>query len=246
MPLLAEFTTALTTSMPVAAPALLPEWASPEHFLDALGPAALWVSIAIVFVECGLFLFFLPGDSLLFTVGLFTHSDVLKEPLWVSCLLLSVAAFLGNVVGYEIGHKAGPALFDRPGSKLLTPQRIAQTREFFDRFGARAIILARFVPVVRTFITLAAGAGAMPRRTFLTFSAIGAVLWATGITLLGYALGNIRLIRENLELGLLLLVVLSLIPVGIEYLRNRGKDHHRPATLPAQAGGAGKTPETQR
>jgi membrane-associated protein len=246
VPLLAEFTTALTTSMPAAAPALLPEWASPEHFLDTLGPAALWVSMVIVFVECGLFMFFLPGDSLLFTVGLFTHSDVLTEPIWLSCLLLSAAAFLGNVAGYEIGRKAGPALFDRPNSKLLTPKRIAQTREFFERFGARAIILARFVPVVRTFITLAAGAGAMSRKTFLTFSAIGAVLWASGITLLGYALGGVTLIRDNLELGLLLLVVLSLIPVGIEYLRNRSKERHQPATLPTQASGSGKTPETQR
>lgn len=244
MPLLAEFTTALTTSLPAAAPALLPDWASPEHFLDTLGPAALWVAVAIVFVECGLFLFFLPGDSLLFTVGLFTHSDVLAEPLWVSCLLLSIAAFLGNVVGYEIGRKAGPALFDRPNSKLLTPKRIEQTREFFNRFGARAIILARFVPVVRTFITLAAGAGAMSRKTFLTFSAIGAVLWATGITLLGYALGSVTLIRDNLELGLLLLVVLSLIPVGIEVLRSRAKERRRAATSPTQQ--SGKTPETQR
>jgi membrane-associated protein len=246
VPLLAELSSALTTSMPAAAPALLPDWASPEHFLDTLGPAALWVAMAIVFVECGLFLFFLPGDSLLFTVGLFTHSDVLTEPIWLSCLLLSVAAFLGNVVGYEIGRKAGPALFDRPNSKLLTPKRIAQTSEFFERFGARAIILARFVPVVRTFITLAAGAGAMRRRTFLTFSAIGAVLWATGITLLGYALGSVSLIRNNLEIGLLLLVVLSLIPVGVEYLRARAKDRHHPTTLPRQTDGAGKTPETQR
>ena len=89
MPLLAEFTTALSTSLPAAAPALLPDWASPETFLDTLGPAALWVAMAIVFVECGLFMFFLPGDSLLFTVGLFTHSDVLREPIWLSCLLLS-------------------------------------------------------------------------------------------------------------------------------------------------------------
>ncbi|WP_432515010.1 DedA family protein [Kineococcus sp. SYSU DK001] len=246
MSFLAELSASLTSAAPAAAPALLPDWASPETFLDTLGGAALWVSVVIVFVECGLFLFFLPGDSLLFTVGLFTHSDVLREPIWLSCLLLSIAAFLGNVVGYEIGRKAGPALFDRPGSRILTPQRITQTHEFFERFGARAIILARFVPVVRTFITLAAGAGAMPRRTFVTFSAIGAVLWATGITLLGYALGGVTLIRENLELGLLLLVVLSLIPVGIEYLRNRAKARRHPATLPAQATGSPRTPENHR
>ncbi|PRY16812.1 DedA family protein [Kineococcus rhizosphaerae] len=238
MSFLAEFSAALTSSAPSAVPALLPDWASPETFLDSLGAAALWVSIAIVFVECGLFMFFLPGDSLLFTVGLFTHSGILKDPLWVSCLLLSVAAFLGNAAGYEIGRKAGPALFDRPNSKILTPKRIKQTREFFEKYGARAIILARFVPVVRTFITLAAGAGAMPRRVFLTFSAIGAVAWASGITLLGYALGSVSLIRDNLELGLLLLVVLSLIPVGIEYLRGRAKERKQAAVEP-------QTPERQ-
>lgn len=245
MPFLAEFSAVLTSAAPAAAPALLPDWANPETFLDTLGNAALWVSVAIVFVECGLFLFFLPGDSLLFTVGLFTHSGVLTDPIWVSCLVLSAAAFLGNVVGYEIGRKAGPTIFDRPNSRILTPKRIAQTSEFFERYGARAIILARFVPVVRTFITLAAGAGAMPRRTFLTFSAIGAVLWATGITLLGYALGGVELIANNLELGLLLLVVLSLIPVGIEYLRDRAKER-RKAQLPTQPSSLDKAPETQR
>ncbi|GAB3471532.1 DedA family protein [Kineococcus endophyticus] len=245
MSFLAEFSAALGSAAPAAAPALLPDWANPESFLDSLGMAALWVSVAIVFVECGLFMFFLPGDSLLFTVGLFTHSGILKDPLWVSCLLLSVAAFLGNAVGYEIGKKAGPAIFQREGSKLLTPKRIKQTHDFFERYGARAIILARFVPVVRTFITLAAGAGAMPRRVFLTFSAIGAVLWATGITLLGYALGSVKLIRENLELGLLLLVVLSLIPVGIEYVRDRHKQR-RAGTLPRQGGATeSQTPENQ-
>ncbi|MEZ0491743.1 DedA family protein [Kineococcus sp. TBRC 1896] len=246
MSFLAEFSAALGSVAPAAAPALLPDWANPESFLDSLGIAALWVSVAIVFVECGLFMFFLPGDSLLFTVGLFTHSGILQDPLWVSCLLLSVAAFLGNVVGYEIGHKVGPAIFQREGSRLLTPKRVEQTRAFFERYGARAIILARFVPVVRTFITLAAGAGAMPRRVFLTFSAIGAVAWATGITLLGYALGSVRLIRENLELGLLLLVVLSLIPVGIEYLRDRAKQRRANSLPPQPAVPEHQTPQNRR
>ncbi|NIZ91798.1 DedA family protein [Kineosporiaceae bacterium B12] len=219
----------------------------PESLLNSLGPAALWVSAAIVFTECGLLLFFLPGDSLLFTVGLFTHAGHLAFPIWASCLLLSASAFLGNVVGYEIGRKAGPAIFDRPGSKLLTPKRVEQTRQFFERYGARAIILARFVPVVRTFITLAAGAGAMARHTFFVFSAIGAVLWASGITLLGYALGGVQLIADNLEIGLLLLVVLSLIPVGIEALRARAKERSASTTtLPNQGSSTQSTPDRQR
>ncbi|MGI4893866.1 MAG: DedA family protein [Janthinobacterium lividum] len=243
MPLLAEFSAALSSVAPAAVPTLLPDWIQPETFLDRLGPAALWVSAAIVFLECGLLLFFLPGDSLLFTVGLFTHSGHLSTPIWLSCVLLSAAAFLGNVVGYEIGRKAGPALFQRPNSKLLTPKRIQQTKEFFDRFGARAIILARFVPVVRTFITLAAGTGGMPRRTFFTFSAVGAVAWASGITLLGYALGGVDLIANHLEVGLLLLVVLSLIPVGIEALRSRAKE--RKAAAQSDGYLDGRAPENQ-
>ncbi|WP_308470041.1 DedA family protein [Kineococcus rubinsiae] len=243
MPLLAE----LSAALPAAAPALLPDWMEPESLLNSLGPAALWVSAAIVFTECGLLLFFLPGDSLLFTVGLFTHAGHLAFPIWASCLLLSASAFLGNVVGYEIGRKAGPAIFDRPGSKLLTPKRVEQTRQFFERYGARAIILARFVPVVRTFITLAAGAGAMARHTFFVFSAIGAVLWASGITLLGYALGGVQLIADNLEIGLLLLVVLSLIPVGIEALRARAKERSASTTtLPNQGSSTQSTPDRQR
>jgi membrane-associated protein len=243
VPFLAE----LSAALPAAAPALLPHWMEPESLLNSLGPAALWVSAAIVFTECGLLLFFLPGDSLLFTVGLFTHAGHLAFPIWASCLLLSASAFLGNVVGYEIGRKAGPAILDRPGSKLLTPKRVEQTRQFFERYGARAIILARFVPVVRTFITLAAGAGAMARHTFFVFSAIGAVLWASGITLLGYALGGVRLIADNLEIGLLLLVVLSLIPVGVEALRARAKERSATTTLPAQGTGSTQsTPDRQR
>jgi membrane-associated protein len=228
VPLLAD----LSAAVPAAAPALLPGWLDPQSLLTTLGTAALWVSAAIVFTECGLFLFFLPGDSLLFTVGLFTHGGHLSVPIWASCLLLSVAAFLGNVCGYEIGRKAGPAIFDRPNSRIFKPKHIEQTHAFFARFGPRAVILARFVPIVRTFITLAAGAGRMPRRTFFTFSAIGAVLWASGITLLGYALGGVRLIADHLEVGLLLLVVLSLIPVGIEALRNRAKERRRAAVAP--------------
>ena len=231
-----------------AAPALLPDWINPENLLERLGGWSMWGAAAIVFAECGLLIgFFLPGDSLLFTVGLFQHEGYVPHPLWVVCLVLSFAAFAGNVTGYEIGRKAGPAIFDRPGSKLLTPKRVEQTRQFFERYGARAIILARFVPVVRTFITLAAGAGAMARHTFFVFSAIGAVLWASGITLLGYALGGVQLIADNLELGLLLLVVLSLIPVGIEALRARAKDRAAATTLPAQGTGSTQsTPDRQR
>ncbi|WP_432486658.1 DedA family protein [Kineococcus sp. SYSU DK018] len=231
MPLLAEFSAAL----PATAAAVLPEWLEATSLLDTLGGAALWGAAAIVFAECGLLIgFFLPGDSLLFTVGLFTREEHVPHALWFVCLVLSLAAFLGNVCGYEIGRKAGPAVLDRPDSRIFKRKHIEKTQEFFATYGARAIILARFVPIVRTFITVAAGAGRMPRRTFFVFSAVGAVLWGTGVTVLGYMLGGIPLIRDNIELGLLILVVLCVLPVAVEVLNSRRKQRRAAAALPAQ------------
>ncbi|WP_337061225.1 DedA family protein [Kineococcus sp. G2] len=230
MPLLAEFSAALPT-----AHAVLPDWLEASSLLDTLGGAALWGAAAIVFAECGLLIgFFLPGDSLLFTLGLFTREGHVPHSIWFVCAVLSVAAFAGNVLGYEIGRKAGPAVLDRPGSRIFKRQHIERTQSFFATYGARAIILARFVPVVRTFITVAAGAGRMPRRTFFVFSAVGAVLWGTGVTVLGYLLGGIPLIRDNVEIGLLILVVLCVVPVGLELLNARRKQRRAAPPLPAQ------------
>jgi membrane-associated protein len=139
----------------------------------------------------------------------------------VVCLVVSVAAFAGNVAGYGIGRKAGPAIFDRPNSRVFKRENVERTQRFFDRYGNRAIVLGRFVPIVRTFITVMAGVGRMDPKRFLTFSAIGAVVWAAGVTLLGAALGRIDVVRNNIELMLVLVVVLSLVPIGIEALRAR-------------------------
>ncbi|NAZ77604.1 DedA family protein [Kineococcus sp. T13] len=247
MPLLADVSAVVSAAVPAAAPALLPDWLEPTGLLNSLGGWALWGAALVVFAECGLLVgFFLPGDSLLFTVGLFQHEGFVPHPLWFVCLVLSVAAFAGNVTGYEIGRKAGPAIFDRPGSRIFKRKHVEQTQAFFAKYGARAIILARFVPVVRTFITVAAGAGRMHRRTFFLFSGIGAVLWGTGVTVLGYGLGSIALVRENIEIGLLALVVVSLVPIGIEVLRARAKER-RAARIPAQVAPVDdKAPETQR
>ena len=244
MPLLAE----ISASLPAAAPALLPDWMEATTLLDTLGAAALWGAAAVVFAECGLLIgFFLPGDSLLFTVGLFTHEGHVPHPLWFVCLVLSVAAFVGNVCGYEIGRAAGPAIFDRPNSRIFKRKHVEKTQEFFATYGARAIILARFVPVVRTFITVAAGAGRMPRRTFFVFSAIGALLWGTGVTVLGYLLGGIPFIRANIEVGLLLLVGVSVLPIVVEVLNARRKQRRAAAALPQQVVRLDETtPENQR
>lgn len=209
--------------------ALGPEWLQPDTIISWLGPWALIGLAVIVFVECGLWLFFLPGDSLLFTAGLFIATGDLDSPLWIVCVLLTLAAFAGNVCGYYIGRWTGPAIFDRPNARLLKPEHVAKTQAFFDKYGNRAIVLARFVPVVRTFITVMAGVGKMDPKRFFLYSAIGGVLWAAGITVLGFFLGQIEFVRENIELMLILIVLLSVLPIIIELIKARREAKHAPA-----------------
>ncbi len=204
-----------------AVSALGPEWLQPQYILERFGTAAFVVVLIIIFVECGLLIFFLPGDSLLFVTGLFISTGAIGVPLWLACILLSISAVLGNLSGYGIGAKAGPSLFDRPDSRLLKPEHVVKTHEFFERYGPRAIVLARFVPVVRTFITAMAGVGRMDFRTYSTYSTIGGVLWAAGLTMLGYYLGHIEFVQKNIELIAVLIVVLSILPAGVEWLRAR-------------------------
>jgi membrane-associated protein len=207
--------------------ALGPEWLKPDTILTWLGPWALVGLALIIFAECGLLLgFFLPGDSLLFTAGLFVAEGAIGTPLWAVCLVLVGAAVLGNATGYWIGRTAGPAVFDKPQSRLFKPHHVARTQEFFDRYGNRAIVLGRFVPIVRTFITVMAGVGRMEPRRYLTYSLIGGVAWAAGVTLLGYWLGQFAVVKANIELMLVAIVLISLLPVIIEVLRaRRGRSH---------------------
>ena len=201
-----------------------PSWLDPETLLASLGDAALWGTALILFLECGLFVFFLPGDSLLFTVGLLVGRGSIDQPLWLVCVVLTIAAMAGNIAGYEIGRKMGPALFSRPDSRFFKQRFIDQTVAFFDKHGPRAIVLARFVPIVRTFITVTAGAGGMDYRRYTTYTVIGGVLWGTGVTLLGYALGSVALVSEHIELILIGIVALSLVPVAVELVRKRSRD----------------------
>lgn len=198
------------------------DWLDPQQLIQAFGHYAIWGILLILFAECGLLVgFFLPGDSLLFTAGLLGSQGVLSTPLWLTCLLVSVAAILGNLTGYAIGRKAGPSVFNGRSSRLFKPEYVDKTTEFFDRYGNRAIVLARFVPIVRTFITVLAGVAGMSFRRFATYSSIGGVLWGTGVTLLGYFLGSIRLVREHIELMLVAVVLVSVVPIGAEWLRSR-------------------------
>ena len=210
----------------MTAPMLLGiDWMDPEWLLDRFGDQMFWVSVVIVFIECGLLFPILPGDSLLFSVGLFIHRAEAGEPgidlhIVTACVILSLAAFLGNVVGYEIGRALGEPLKEHEG-RFIKPKYFVQTHEFFEKYGARALVLGRFVPIVRTYITVVAGIGKMDRRHFFTWSFVGAVLWATGLTLAGYFLGGIEFLQENIEATVLLIVAVSVLPMVFEYWRHR-------------------------
>ncbi len=198
-----------------------PGWMDPQHLLDQFGTQFFWVSVVMVFIECGLLFPILPGDSLLFAAGLFIANGKLGVNIVLACVIFSAAAFAGNVVGYEIGRAVGPPLYHRDG-RILKRKYFDQTTVFFDRYGNKALVLGRFVPIVRTFVTVVAGVGRMDRRRFFTWSAVGAVLWATGITLLGYFLGQaFPVLQDKLELAIVAIVAVSLIPVGVEYVRHR-------------------------
>lgn len=204
-----------------AVSAIGPEWIQPTYILEKFGTAAFIAVLVIIFIECGLLVFFLPGDSLLFVTGLFISTGQIGVPLWLACVLLSLAAWLGNLSGYAIGRKVGPSLFHRPNSRLLNPEGIAKTHAFFEKYGTRAIVLGRFVPIVRTFITAMAGVGKMNVRVYATYSLIGGILWAAGLTVLGYFLGQNEFVQKNIELIAILIVVVSLLPAAFEWWRSR-------------------------
>ena len=215
-------------------PMLLPSWLDPEFLINFFGPYALWGVAFIVFAECGLFAI-LPGDSLLFTVGLFVALDAIKHDLWLVCVILTIAAVAGNISGYAIGRKIGPPLFrPRHGlmGRLFQQSYVDKTHEFFERYGNRALILARFVPIVRTFVTLVAGVGRMDFRRFITYTAIGGVLWACGVTILGFYLGKVPVIHDNIEAVLILIVFVSVLPMIVEFLLARRRSRKAAAATP--------------
>ncbi len=208
------------------------DWLDPEVLLNSMGPWAFWGMLAVIFAECGLFAI-LPGDSLLFVTGLFVAGGWEYAPGLVPTLLAIVtAAWLGNVCGYAIGYRVGPALF-KPTSRVFKQQYADQAHEFFEKYGPGAIILARFVPIVRTFITLMAGVGRMSPRIYLTYSAVGAVLWGAGITLAGYWLGQIDFIKEHIDLISLLIVAVSVLPMIAHWLVERRSSRRTAAADPA-------------
>ncbi|MFE9771479.1 DedA family protein [Streptomyces sp. NPDC005931] len=209
--------------------ALGPEWLSPDYLIETFSLPGI---LLIVFAESGLFAF-LPGDSLLFTAGLFVaEGNYISQPLWLVCTLIVLAAVIGDQVGYTIGKFLGPRLFNRPNSRLFKQENLDKAHEFMEKYGPKAIVLARFVPIVRTFAPIVAGAGTMKYRTFLTYNVIGGIAWGTGVTVAGYWLGQIDFIKKNVEAILILIVFVSVVPILVEYLRERGKKKRAAAQQP--------------
>jgi membrane-associated protein len=204
------------------------DWMDPQWLLDHFGEALFWLSIAIIFVECGLFFPFLPGDSLLFAMGLFIATeqiDVFPGPTWaelaVALGLFTLAGIGGNAAGYEIGRALGPPLYERDG-RVLKRKYFDQTRAFFDRHGNKALVIGRFVPFVRTYVTVVAGVTRMDRRRFVLWSLVGAVLWVLSITLLGYFLGAaFPSVGESIDKAIIAIVAFSLLPIVWEWWRHK-------------------------
>ena len=199
---------------------------NPRDLIDKVGLVGIWL---IIFAESGLLIgFFLPGDSLLFTAGFFASApSSIPEALHLNLPLLLIGCFVaavaGDQVGYLFGHRVGEALLQRPDSRFFKRQNVEKAQRFFDKHGAKTIVLARFVPIVRTFAPIVAGVSSMRYRTFVTYNIVGGALWAIGVTLLGYFLGQVEVIEENLEITLIVIVGISFLPMIIELLRARAE-----------------------
>jgi len=184
-----------------------------------LGYAALF---AIVFAETGLLIgFFLPGDSLLFTVGVVAGAGELNL-LLINAVLI-VAAIAGDATGYLLGRQAGPHVFNRPDSRLFKREHLIRTQQFYEKHGGKTIIYARFVPIIRTFAPFVAGVAGMPYHRFLAFNVFGGIGWVVLMTTAGYFLGGIPIIQRHFEKVVILIVLLSVVPIGIELLKSRRK-----------------------
>ena len=232
-------TPTLLTSLPAASEALnglavqalavqphmasfLPDWLNPDVFLrdSPLGPWVVLLVCGIVFAETGLLVgFFLPGDSMLFTAGLLVATGAIQFNLWGMAGLIIVAAIIGNQVGYLIGSKAGPAIFNRPDSRLFKRENVEKAHAFFEKHGGKALILARFVPIIRTFVPVIVGVAQMAKGKFFLYNVIGALLWGGGVTLLGAWLGQYEWVGDNIDIIFIAIVLVSVVPIVVEFVR---------------------------
>ncbi len=225
--------------------ALMPGFLDPVNLLNSFGTWVLLGLLVVVFIESGLLFPLLPGDSLLFTAGLIAASKSAEiepfAPIWLLLVLIPIAAIAGDQVGYLIGAKGGTALFKSDDAKILKKSYLDESHAFFEKHGPITIVLARFVPIVRTYAPLVAGAAKMKYSVFFTYNVVGGVLWGAGVTMLGYLLGQIAIVRDNVDLIFLLIVAVSVLPIVWEvvkrYRSGRGKtaaaDADEPADHPA-------------
>jgi membrane-associated protein len=208
-------------------------WQNIKYYLnpETIATAGYFVLIFVVFAETGLAAgFFLPGDSLLFVSGLFAadgkfilFSSLSQEAnLFILLISVFIAAVVGDAVGYLTGAKLGPRLFKRPKSLLFKPSHLQKANEFYEKYGGKTIIIARFVPIVRTFAPIVAGAAQMPYRTFVVYNIVGGFLWVFSMILGGYFLGRaFPFLREHLEIVVIVIVLLSIIPMVVEIVKAR-------------------------
>jgi membrane-associated protein len=196
---------------------------SPDNLLS--GSAALLVLAVILFAECGLLIgFFLPGDTLLFAAGISLATGAISGSLASFLVVAPLAAIAGNLVGYGIGYRAGPIVFHRPDSHFFRPEYVTRSHAFFERYGSWTIIIGRFVPIVRTVATVMAGVGRMRFSLYALYSAVGGVLWADGVLLLGHQLGTIKFVRDHkgwIDALVIVVIVLAFIPAGAHYWKSR-------------------------
>ena len=195
----------------------LKEYINPEFLIKLGGYPGLAL---IIFLETGALVFFLPGDSLLVTAGLFAAKGDLNV-VWLNLLLIPMA-IIGDALSYFIGARSGPALFNKPDAKLLKPKYMQAAKEFYEKHGGKAIIIARFMPIVRTFVPVVAGAAKMPYKRFATFNIAGGVSWVASMTLIGYFIGQVvPNIGKHIEKVIIVVVFLSILPGIIGYLRSK-------------------------
>jgi membrane-associated protein len=200
----------------------------PQAFLTGLGAAVLIGLAIMVFVESGLLFPFLPGDSLLFTAGLLAAGNVIHVPVWLVIVVAFVAAAAGDQAGYLLGHRFGRRLF-KPNARILKTNRLDEAEKFFARYGGPALILARFVPVVRTYVPLAAGTADYRYRQFLVWNLSGAALWTIVVTLLGVLLGQIPFVRNNIDVIAIVIVIVSVLPIVVSVIIRVHRDRHAKA-----------------
>jgi membrane-associated protein len=209
--------------------------------IELMGGWMYAAMFAVIFCETGLVVTpFLPGDSLLFAAGAFAHPHpgVIGLNIWVLAIVLCAAAIIGDSVNYAIGHFLGPRLLKNPNSKVFRKEYLDRTHAFFERYGGKTIVLARFVPIIRTFAPFLAGVGGMHYRRFIEFNVVGGVLWVMLFLLAGYFFGGIQVVKDNMTLVLIAVVLITTVPIAVEAWRTRRESKREAAAAAAAADAA--------